>query len=473
MLEILGLIVDYWYIFLLILAIIVVLIVILVRKGILKRAKLGGVEFDFTDDSKSKDKQRIFSRSDSAEFAQYFESKVHQADRIVLIGTGINIIQRDPVFLDLMERVEKGKCTLEIYLANPFSRQIEMRLVEEEIGNIKPPVGRLGLIQRLETILRKQQEMGSPQNFVLRLFWNYPTSAMFIIDTEYFLYPYGFSLLGNLSPISHYSKNNPKDHPIIDYIEKQYQQIKIASANAQLVMDLYHRRSVNIEELTPFAVYLIPVDGTPLYEFGSDVLGYDVRGNSPTLSHWASSVGPASEFGFHLTLADALYLGSRRELDLLIKEIEYISLGFKPFPVFYSWKESFPNANSVALACTDESGMLESLHLEMLARCYRQAIGSNYSLGIAPTDRGPIEGRNKLMVQRYHAPYIMQQFKPHFTLLTNLPQETSEREAVTTSLYQAYQERIKVEKVDIGSICVMTRTRSNRPWQIAEEISLS
>ena len=473
MLEILSLIVNYWYIFLLILAIIIVVVVILARKGILKRANLAGIEFDFTDDSQTGEKQRIFARSDSAEFAQYFESKVYQADRIVLIGTGINIIQRDPVFLDLMERVEKGKCTLEIYLVNPFSRQVEMRLIEEEIGNIKPPVGRLGLIQRLETILKKQREMGNPPNFTLRLFWNYPTTAMFIIDTEYFLYPYGFSLLGNLSPILHYSKNNPNDHPIVEFVEKQYQQIKSASTSAQLVMDLYHQRSVNLDELTPFAVYLIPADGTPLYEFGSDVLGYDVRGNSPILSPWASSVGPASEFGFHLTLADALYLGSRRELDLLIKEIEYISMGFKPFPVCFSWKEGFPNANSIALVCTDESGMLESLHFEMLARCYRQAIGSNYSLGIVPADRSPIEERSKLMVRRYHAPYIMRQFKPHFTLLTDLPQKTTEREAVITSLHEAYQERIKKEKVDIASICVMTRARSNRPWQIAEEIRFS
>lgn len=468
--EFFSSIVEYWYIVVPVVLIVAGLLILLVRKGILKKASFGGIEFDFTDDEKSRNKQHIFARSDSSEFAQYFESKIRHADRVVLIGTGINIIQRDPIFLDLMERVEKGECTLEIYLANPFSRQIEMRLVEEEIGNIKPPVGRIGLIQRLETILKKQQELGNPSNFVLRLFWNYPTTAMFIIDAEYFLYPYGFSLLGNLSPIMHYSKNNPKDRPIIDFVEKQYQQIKAASVSAQLVMDLRHRRSVNMDELTPFAVYLIPADETPLYEFGSQVLGYDVRGKSPLLSPWASSVGTASDFGFHLTVADALYLGSRRELDLLIKEIEFISQEFKPFTVNFSWQEGFPNANSIALTCSEESGMLESLHFEMIARCYRQALGSNYSIGIAPADRSASVGRNKLMIQRYHAPYILQQFKPHLTLLTNLPQTPLERESVVSSLYKTYRESINLEKIEIASLCIMTLSRANRPWQIAEEI---
>ncbi len=468
--EFFSSIVEYWYIVVPALLIVIAGLLILVRKGVLKKASFGGIEFDFTDDEKIRGKHHVFARSDSSEFAQYFESKIRHADRVVLIGTGINIIQRDPIFLDLMERVEKGECTLEIYLANPFSRQIEMRLVEEEIGNMKPPVGRIGLIQRLETILKKQQELGNPSNFVLNLFWNYPTTAMFIINSDYFLYPYGFSLLGNLSPVLHYSKNNPKDHPVIDFVEKQYQLIKAASVSARLVMDLRHRRSINIEELTPFAVYLIPADETPLYEFGSQVLGYDVRGKSSLLSPWSPSVGTAADFGFHLTVADALYLGSRRELDLLIKEIEFISREFKPFTVDFSWQEGFPNVNSIAVVCAEESGVLESLHFEMIARCYRQALGSNYSMDLVPVDRSSSAERNKLMIQRYHAPYILQQFKPHFTLLTNLPQTPLERESVVSSLYKAYRERIRLEKIEIASICIMTRSRAGRPWQIAEEI---
>lgn len=468
--EFFSSIVEYWYIIVPVLLIVIASLIILVRKGVLKRASFGGIELDFTDDQKTRDKQHIFARSDSSEFAQYFESKISQADRVVLIGTGINIIQRDPIFLDLMERVEKGRCTLEIYLANPFSRQIEMRLVEEEIGNIKPPVGRSGLIQRLETILKKQQELGNPSNFILRLFWNYPTTAMFIIDSDYFLYPYGFSLLGNLSPILHYSKNNPKDHPIVDFVEKQYQQIKGASVSAQVVMDLHYRRPTSLDELTPFAVYLVPPKGTPLYEFGSQVLGYDVREKSPVLSPWASSIGPAADFGFHLTLADALYLGSRRELDLLTKEIEFISHDFRPFTIHFTWQEGFPNANSIALVCSETSGMLESLHFEMIARCYRQALASNYSVGIAPADRSSADERNKLMIKRYHAPYILQHYKPHFTLLNNLPQSPLERESLVASLYKAYRERINPEKIEIASICIMTRSRASRLWQIAEEI---
>jgi hypothetical protein len=462
---------EYWLILIPVVLIVIAVLVFLQKKGMLKKISLAGIEVEFDSSATKKDAFQLFARSDSSEFAQRFESLARQADRIILIGTGINILHRDPVLLDLLERVVQKKCTLEVYLANPFSRQVESRLIEEEIGNIKPPVGKQGLIQRLETMLEKQKELGDPPNFTLSVFSNYPTVAMFIIDTEYFLYPYGYTLLGNLSPVMQFSRNRPADRPMIDFMEGQYQRIKVNSVDARLVMDVYHHRKVQVNRLVPFAVFLIPPAESALYRFGSEVLGYDIHENRQGASPFAPWLGNAGEFGFHLTVADALYMYSQRDVDSLQKEIEFVLQGMPSLPLKLQFKEGFPNKSSVSLVCENESGLLEYLHHELVARCYRTAAGSNYDLGLVSADRGGGSERTRWMIQHYHAPYILGKFQPHFTLLTALPAEASERRKTLDQLGQMYEERVPDEEIELRELYLMRRPQMNRPWQIARELT--
>jgi hypothetical protein len=461
---------EYWLILIPIVILAIIVLVVLEKKGMLKKISLAGIEVEFDSQAK-KEAFHLFARSDSSEFAQRFETLARQADRIVLIGTGINILHRDPVLLDLLERVVQKKCTLEVYLANPFSRQVEARLVEEEMGNIKPPVGKQGLIQRLETMLEKQTELGDPPNFTLSLFSNYPTVAMFIIDTEYFLYPYGYTLLGNLSPVMQFSRAHPGDRAMIDFMEGQYQRVKAGSVNARLVMDVYHRRKVQVGRLVPFAAYLIPPAESPLYRFGSEVLGYDVHENRQIASPFAPWVGDAADFGFHVTVADALYMYTQRDIDLLQKEIEFLLQGLPPVPIRLQLKEGFPNKSSVSLLCQNDNGVLEYLHHELVTRCYRTAAGSNYDLGQVSADRGGTSERTRLMIQHYHAPYVLGRFQPHFTLLTALPAEEHEREKVLEQLCQAYEEQVPAGEIELCELYLMRRPQMNRPWQIARELA--
>lgn len=446
-------------------------LIALARKGVLKKVNLGGFELEFQPGStKKRTSLEMFSRSDSTEFAQRFESLARQASRIVLIGTGINILHRDPLLLELLERVANGKCTLEVYLGNPFSRQIEARLIEEEMGNIKPPVGKQGLIQRLETILEKQRELGNPDALKIALFSNYPTLAMFILDAEYFIYPYGYAKLGNLSPLMQFSRNDPCDRPMIDFMEEQYQRIKASSTDARLVMDVYHRRKVPLETLTASAVYLIPPAESALYQFGARVLGYDIYENRQILSPFAAYVGDAADFGFHVTVADVLYLYQGRDLELLKKEVEFVAQGMPSMRLEFELVEGFPTRDSTALVCRERQGVLEALHHEMVARFYRGAAGSNYDLGAHPQNRNDDPERSKWMITRYHAPYILQQYKPHFTLLTKLPEAAEERRKVMDELRRNFEAEVAERQIELKSLFVLKRPAPKRAWQIAREV---
>ena len=106
---------------------------------------------------------RVFRESDSVEFHGYVQERMLKADRLVLIGTGLNILEPVPFVNSLMSRIAGGNCRLEIYLADPTNPAIETRLIEEELGDEfgdkKPAVGQTGIHDRLATLLKFRQRL--------------------------------------------------------------------------------------------------------------------------------------------------------------------------------------------------------------------------------------------------------------------------------------------------------------------------
>ena len=413
---------------------------------------------------------RTFAHSGSAEFAGCFEQMAEKAERIILIGIGINVLHRDTVFIRLMKRVKKKECSLEIYLANPFSPAVEMRLIEEEIGDLKPTVGKVGLDSRLQSYIEEQRKLNNPSNFAIGVFSHYPTFAIIILDDDYFFYPYGYALLGNQSPVFQFSGSNPAHKSMIEFLQEQYNKVRASSADAQLILNAQRGRSISVEKLRSYAVYFVPEEDSEIYRFGSKVLGYDLRKRCALPSTWDKYVGSAADFGFHLTIADALYYPCQRDIDLLCKDLEFIIKDFHPFSLRFEMQERFPNKNSISLVCYDESGILEAMHCELVFRCYRQAVGSNYSLGRTSIHPDLNRPRDKLMTQRYHAPYILQMFKPHFTLLANVP--TNKMEEVALEVKELYHQEVKEQQIDIKYIAVMDKPQQDLPWKIRYEVKL-
>ncbi|MGA1876111.1 MAG: DUF1045 domain-containing protein [bacterium] len=477
--DIISTIITYWHYFLPCVAVVMVIVAYLIYKGFLNKITIFGLEIvpynKHGHPKKLKNKNLVFKHRDATEFNSYFEKLSYQAERIVSISMGFTILDRSSFFLDLIDRTSEGKCNLEIYLANPFSPAIETRLIEEEIGKeIKPPIGKSGMINHIDTILKKQKEkkLYSAPNFSFKLFSDYPTFALLIVDDVYLSYSYGCTRLGNFSPVVCYKKNNPDHKPMIEFFEEQYKCIKRLAVDAQFIYDLYMGNDVQKEDLSSFAVYFVPEATSALYEFGIDVLGYDMRKNYRGKSKWSSYAGEAYNFGFHLTIADALYFFHQHEIDLLSKEIELLAQEFKSFRLTFKIQAGFPNERSISLVCQDDSGTLEALHHELVFRCYRRAVASNYSLGIAKLDRDKNETRSKLMIQRYHAPYILKQFQPHFTLLTEVP--VDQMKQIAQEVEDLFKQKVPESHIDITSLAFMTqpKSNSNNPWQIKDEIKL-
>lgn len=232
-----------------------------------------------------------------------------------------------------MNRAKKDDCTLEIYLADPNSPDVEMRLIEEELGDSPPPVGQLGLFRRLKTLMHIWERSGFSESISINLFTNYPTFALVIVDDDYFFYPYGYATVGNFSPVLQLSSKRHKDEAIIRFLNSQYKRIKNSALDAREVFAVRKKKKNTTETLYPFAVYFIPQKDTDLYKFGSDVLGYDIHKRESLVSPWPEQVGNAVNFGFHLTLTDVLYFYNLAEIQRVKAEVEFLAQELRAFSI--------------------------------------------------------------------------------------------------------------------------------------------
>ncbi len=413
----------------------------------------------------------FFSQSDSTEFISYTETLLWQAKRVVLMGTGLNILQRDPLRHELMSRAARDECNLEIFLADPASPAVENRLVEEELGHIRPPVGRIGLQTRLESLLAERRSLRDPTSISIRLFRHYPTFALLIADEEYFIYPYGFATLGNFSPVVRFSATRTSESKIIQFLEKHYSRVKASSIDAVQAFQMRSRPVTSKGTLEACAIYFVPPEESDLYRFGSATLGYDVRQEKRIQSRWEDRVGEAASFGFHVTCADVLYFFNQQEIDLIVEELRFLAKEFDPFEILnLNLQADCPDPSSISLAFDDPSGCLEAIHFELVHRVYRKATASNYSLRSARCARDQSTRRMDFMIRRYKAPYILGSYMPHFTLLTNVSQINKEEtlRALETEFRRAVPERSLL----FERLAVMKCPSPTAPWTIAQEIEL-
>jgi hypothetical protein len=124
-----------------------------------------------------------FKSADHGRFTERVQNRLADASNIVMMGSGVAILGKPAVAEDLMRRASKRKGgKVELFLANPLSPAVEMRLIEEEQGSIPPPDGKRGLLGRLEMLLSCWKRFGRPKNVKINLCSHYPTFALLIID---------------------------------------------------------------------------------------------------------------------------------------------------------------------------------------------------------------------------------------------------------------------------------------------------
>ena len=405
----------------------------------------------------------LYSNTTDPEFLKVVARATARAKKMTVIATGIN----EPLMNHVrtaIQRARDKRCRVEIYVADPARSGVEVRLIEEELGTTNPPLGKTGLENRLETLMHACRDTGVEAT--VALFGHYPTLAVLIMDGEYFTYPYGYALLGTFSPVLHFTARNPAHAPMITFLKEHCDRVRKAAVPQSPSRS--HRRPDQVDELS-FALFVVPDGTSEFYRLGTSVLGYDVRESRAVETRWKAKVGDAAAFGFHLTVCDALYFANEVQVAIARSQVRFLAKQWHAF-----WlsnlvlKHSWPDARSIAFGAHDQSGALEAFHSELVTRIYRDAASSNYSVGIKQIVRGGQPERHSFMLQRYKSPYVLKEYTPHFTLLTNV--EPHEQDATVADLETHRSGLASENGVYVDHLAIMSR-RDGR-WVIVEEVKL-
>lgn len=215
--------------------------------------------------------------------------------------------------------------------------------------------------------------------------------------------------------------------------------------------------------MAKFAVYFIPPADTDLYRRGSEILGYDVRtgqmlpDDNPT-RRALPEFDPAwtaqpQTYGFHVTAGYSLYF-ERGDLPGIERELEIVLGCFsadRPITLTPSaGRLAFWQENIVVLPYEPNPAML-MLHTMLIARINPFGTGSNISRayqqhGSAAPD--PIVAHR---VRHFHTPYMLDDWKPHFTLM--MPYTGAQPEAMRHSLSGLFDG----SPVRVGTISLLVR----------------
>ena len=418
-----------------------------------------------------------YSISQGNPFFTKVEQLLPHSKEILLVGAGLNLIWEKNILDTILERVATKQAKVRICMANPFSPHMESRYIEEEMRNENPLVGREGMRKNVRALVHKIAEAGNPDGLSFLLFECYPTLATLIFDDNIFVYPYGYHQLGNVSPILHFLNDGSET---AQFWIKNAERIFKYAVSAKDVVHSRERREYFSENWIAAAVYIVPRSETALYRFGSAVIGYDIWNERPLtapqgeLANVRPYVGEAEIYGFHATVADSLFFTAQSGVDRVEAELKFLCQDFMAFTLDeLRLVENFRDSGDVVLTCEDESGVLEALHCELVNRVYKLAISSNF-LTQRTGKQLPSKGatRARLMVEHYGSPYILNAYKPHFTLCSNSPRGDLERQRVLALLKESAERNGVLEPLEVSEICLVTKRNGEKRWKMAKRFSL-
>ncbi|MFD9815824.1 DUF1045 domain-containing protein [Streptomyces sp. NPDC059080] len=411
-------------------------------------------------------------RSQHPNFFSEVEELIPKSKNITLIAVGLNLLWEKHIADMLIRRAQEGTCHVTVCMGNTASPHVEDRFIEEEMEWNRPQVGRSGIDRNIRALVERLHVSGNPKNFKFVLFEHYPTFATLIFDDDLFIYPYGYQSLGNVSPIFHV-RNDGSDQA--NFFLENARKIVSDSIPANDLISVRKNRRFRSDNWILAAVYIIPSRDSSIYQFGSSVLGYDIYHAQPVpapqnLAFARDCVGESAEYGFHATLADALYYSSEQQIERVRAEVRFLSQEFKPFHLDRLEPAVSPHdSRAVIIRAQDSSGTVESIHHELVSRVYRTAVSSTYLAGQTTKALPAGDHRAQMMLERYGSPFVLDNFMLHFTVCGSCPEGATSR--IVDSIQQQ-MDGILQEKIYVDHIALVTKRPGQRKWVIEETFPL-
>lgn len=227
-----------------------------------------------------------------------------------------------------------------------------------------------------------------------------------------------------------------------------------------------------------FAVYTIPPADSAMYQHGSEILGYDVRtgehlaDHTPTRSHLPEFdsrwVEQPQTYGFHATTGYSLYV-DEDDMPAIDAEMESVCRVFGDVDFLLTPHEErvvFWNDTIVVLHYKPNINMA-MLHTMLVARVNPLGTASNITQRYAQKDPAEIDPVLAHRVEKYHTPYMVDGWNPHFTLM--MPYTGDRQAEMKSALLELFDD----EPLKVESICLLYRGDNETHYRLYKEYHLA
>lgn len=224
-----------------------------------------------------------------------------------------------------------------------------------------------------------------------------------------------------------------------------------------------------------YAIYYAPPASTPLWSFGSAVLGYDAEQGAEVAfpegtpfrnSEWAAATEEPRRYGFHATLKAPFSLKPGLREGELLSAARHFAQGCHPFTVQHI--EVRLLGRFVALVPPEPEPLLDHL----AAQCVRAFDGFREPLSAEDRARrlaSPLSDRQVRYLDVWGYPHVFDEFRFHMTLTGALPPER--REPIRAWLAARHAELHPGALVD--SIAVFRQDSREARFRILERLAFA
>jgi len=229
-------------------------------------------------------------------------------------------------------------------------------------------------------------------------------------------------------------------------------------------------------DIARYAIYFAPPAESPLWRFGSAVLGYDAATGEDVPHRALAGIDPAEwpalsaeprVYGFHATLKAPFRLAAGMRRDDLFEALQ--DLAPRQPPVVLEGLAVTTIGSFVALTPIGAAGDVGALALRVTSEIDVVRAPLNEA-ELQKRLRAPLTERQRAQLERFGYPYVGEDFRFHMTLSGSLPAERVM--PVADALRTAYREDVPVGPLDIDALAVFEQREPGTRFRITERFAL-
>lgn len=226
-----------------------------------------------------------------------------------------------------------------------------------------------------------------------------------------------------------------------------------------------------------YALYYAPAVESPLWRFGSAVLGYDAMTGEdlPALvppgrdaATWPAQTEEPRRYGFHATLKAPFELGPGRNEAQLRAFTHNYAAGLDPVPL--AGLSVAALGRFVALIPSAESEALQRFAFA-LVQAFEPFRAALSEADLARRLQSPLTPAHRAYLEAYGYPYVGDAFRFHMTLSGSLPAE--QVAPVKDALALAYAQEVPRTPVLIDRIALFKQDTRKSRFRLLDSITLS